>query len=72
MTPLPVIAAAAGRRLARHLDRLHETLEGLGERLREAVQAVVREVLTNPDSSTRSSTSFARPCAPPGPSRWSA
>jgi hypothetical protein len=45
MTPLPVIAAAAGRRLARHLDRLHDTLEGLSERLREVVgEAVGRAV----------------------------
>jgi hypothetical protein len=41
MPPLPVIAAAAGRRLARHLDRLHDTLEGLGERLREVVSEAV-------------------------------
>jgi hypothetical protein len=45
MTPLPVIAAAAARRLGRHLDRLHETLEGLGKRLREVVgEAVGRAV----------------------------
>jgi hypothetical protein len=68
MTPLPVIAATAAGRLGRHLDRLHDTLEGLGERLREvvgeavgrAVADAVREAVetlldTPPESTTRPS-----------------
>ena len=68
MRSFPLIAAAAGRRLARHLDRLHDTLEGLGERLREvvseavgrAVADAVREAVetlldTPPESATRPS-----------------
>jgi hypothetical protein len=76
MRSFPFIAAAAGRRLARHLDRLHETLEGLSERLREVVsEAVARAVAdavreavetllnTSPESTTRPSYH------PPVPSR---
>ena len=68
MRTFPLIAAVAGRRLAHHLDRLHETLEGLGERLREvvseavgrAVADAVREAVetlldTPPESATRPS-----------------
>jgi hypothetical protein len=76
MRSFPLIAAAAGRRLARHLDRLHDTLEGLGERLREvvseavgravadAVREAVETLLDNPPESP------ARPSYhPPVPSR---
>src|SRR5262249_45860035 len=41
MRSFPLIAATAAGRLGRHLDRLHDTLEGLGERLREVVSEAV-------------------------------
>jgi hypothetical protein len=83
MNSFPLSAAAAGRRLARHLDRLHDTLEGLGERLREvvseavgravadAVREAVETLLDNPpESATRPSYHSPPPGRQPS-SLWS-
>jgi hypothetical protein len=68
MTTLPAIAAAAGPRLARHLDRLHDTLEHLGERLREAVVEAVGRAVADAVRAEVQNLLDVSPGPPPRPS----